>query len=103
MLEQKSSESCASTPGDLPPELKNGSWSENTDKIQRSDSSDGSESVSVDDGCLSHESNLLRSCNSLPRILLADSKYLSKYQACLMDTHVSEVDEKVDSEGEAQS
>ena len=76
LIEQKSSEPCVSTSGGLPPELENGPRSEGTGKNTLSDLSDGSVSVFVDDGYLSHESNLLRSCNSLPRILLSNSKYL---------------------------
>ena len=96
MIEQKSSESCASTSGDLPPELENGPRSENTDKSYVLIRAMGVKRVSVDDGCLSHESKLLRFCNSLPRILLADSKSLSKHQAC--SSHGSNVNGKMCSE-----
>ena len=41
-------------------------------------------SLSVDDGCLSLESNVLRSCNSLPRMPSEDSKCLGMPQACVL-------------------
>ena len=80
LLERKSSESSVSTSGGLPPELENGPRSESTDKTILSDLGDGSGSSFVDDGCLSLESNLLRSCKSLPRMSLSDSKCLGMCQ-----------------------
>ena len=85
-LERKSSEFCASTSGGLPPESETGPRSENTGKKILSDLGDGSGSLSVDDGCLSLESNVLRSCNSLPRMPSEDSKCLGMPQACVLAT-----------------
>jgi len=97
--ERKSGEFCVSMSGGPSPELETGPRSESTGKKILSDLGDGSGSLSVDDGCLSLGSNLLRSCNSLPRISLDDSKCLGMPQACVLATGgqvvVSEVDKMV--------
>ena len=78
--------SFASRSGGSPPGLETGPRSENTGENILSDLGDGSGSLSVDDGCLSLESNVLRSCNSLPRMPSEDSKCLGLPQACVLAT-----------------
>ena len=76
--ERKCGESSVSMLGCLPPELGKGSRSESTDKKPKlSDLGDGSGSLFVDDGCLSHvhESKDVRSCNSLPLVPLSEPKH----------------------------